>query len=592
LVKQKSLSYSLAVARILILLSLGASFLLSLPVIAERARWEKQNDRVLTIVDFDEFLAMCGSESLPVTACAEEFSRRRVAVAMSELSVSERVSRGEVQVSRENDDLVVTAPESLETELSISLVSERRSENPSRSWNLSIAPPLDRQGAGFAVPSDERRKIRASWVLRPVARPFWTPEQIQAFSRRLSDEPSVSLLLSSGEEVLGFPGAYREAADGYAMVALPEFSQQRGAEALAAAHSGKALRLHTIPPEEWSRYTMESARMRLVRAVRERSVRLLYIHPAPTRSLAENLQFVDALMTDLSQAGFEPGPPSLQSPPHNPYAPVLIGAASAILALELSALLLAMGATLLVCVVAALILTGTALSVSPSVFGAVTFSLLIGLALGSVRGAPFLRWLFICLLSVVSGTIVAAMIQTPALLKGIEAPGGIRLSLVIPSLMAFLFAYHRDPAGWVRALKTRSVSLLDATVGVCVIAAGGYVLMRAGSAEGWQLPLEARIRTILERYLPIRPRFKEVFGHPLLIAGPKVGREGVLMTAFLASLGALAPASIFNSFFHLHTPMATILLRIATGIVIGAAIGALLLVVLKRYENPLRRLFR
>jgi len=591
MVKRKTHSFSAALVRTLILLVLSLTFLLSLPALYARVVWESQNVRVLVIADFDEFLAMCDSQQFSTSQCAALFSERRIAIALSELTLSQRVARGEASVTRVAGALLISAPPEIEPDLSLAVPPEWRIRGTPPTYQIPAGLPLERVPAGFAIPAAERGQIPASWVLRPLARPYWSRDQILSFSRRMSEEPSVPLLLSAGEEVLGFPFAYREAANGYAMVALPEFSQQRGAEALAAANPEKALRLHTIPPEEWEHYTMETARARFLRAVRERSLRVLYIHPAPTQSLKENLQFVDTLLSDLKKAGYDIAPPSLQAPPENLYAPILLGLSTALLALETGALLMYLGVPLLACLLAALIFTGIVFLAGPAVLGAVTFSLLIGMAFGSARGSALARWLIISTISFISGAVVAAMIQSPALLKGIVAPGGVRLSLMIPPIFAFLFAYHQEPSGWARALKSRAVSLMDAVAATIFLFVAGYALIRAGSAQGWELPLESRLRFLLEQFLPVRPRFKEVLGHPLLIAIPAVSRRGLLLPALLTAVGALAPASILNSFFHLHTPLLLVLQRIGAGFVFGGLFGLLLSALLRRYENPLRRLF-
>jgi predicted lysophospholipase L1 biosynthesis ABC-type transport system permease subunit len=50
-----------------------------------------------------------------------------------------------------------------------------------------------------------------------------------------------------------------------------------------------------------------------------------------------------------------------------------------------------------------------------------------------------------------------------------------------------------------------------------------------------------------------------------------------------ASLGAIAPISIFNSFSHIHTPILISMIRTVTGLVLGIMIGTIVSLVAKRY---------
>lgn len=566
------------------------AFLVSLPVLYERMRWEKQNNRVLMIVDFDEYLVLCRSSALSVEDCARFLLDRGLALAISELTLRDRVESGEVQVSRDSEALVLRVGLKLEPDFALAYPDEWRTDPGIPEWRFPVGASLDDLPGGFAIPEAKRRQISSLWVLRPRARPYWNREQIRAFSNKMSHQSSVPLMLSAGEEVLGFPYAYREAAEGFTIVAFPEFSQQRGANALAQANPDKAMRLHTIPHEEWSRYSLEGARARFLRATRERSVRLLYLHAVPNRSLEENLRFLDDLIADLKSAGFELGPPFLQAPPENPFARLLFGLCVVVFLLTTASFSLWAGFSYFVSFSCSAFFCVLTLLSGPSTFSAISLALVIGLAFGVTRGPPFTRWLWLVLVAVVSGVIVAATVQTPALLKGIFAVSGVRFSLLIPLVAAFFFSYHPNPREWGRALRMRSPSYLDALSALIFVAFTGYALLRAGTMQGWEFPLESRLRGFLEHHLLVRPRFKEILGHPLLIAVPAIARKEALSTAFLIGLGALAPASIFNSFFHLHTPLALTFYRIGLGVILGFALGFPLLLLTKRYEGALRRL--
>lgn len=573
---------------------MGLALTISIPVLYARLLWEQHNNSVLIIADFDEYFSLCQSAALKIGDCTSQFSERGIALALSELTLRDRLQRGEARVFhedlRESGGLFLTVSGHIERDLSLALPEEWRVTSPISGWQIPAGIPLENIPAGFSISSDARRQTPASWILRPRARPLWDRSQTLNFSRKLGEEPSVSILLSAGEEVLGFPYAYTEAAEGFHIVALPEFSQQRGAYSLAVSNSSKAVRLHTIPPEEWNRYDPDRARSRFIRAVRERSVRLLYLHPLPNRTLSENLEFVDRLIAELTAAGYHLGHLSVQRPPHNPFFFPLMAITTCVLALISCILLFSLGISLPISFLCSALLCFCVLPAGPSALGTLTFSLLIGLCFRLIHGPPFSRWAYVVGISIISGAITAALVQTPALLRGISQPSGIRMSLLIPPVLAFLFSYHRDPSGWARALRSRPLSLLDAFAGLVFLAGLAFIILRAGTIQGFDLPMESRARDLLERLLPARPRFKELLAHPILICVPRISRDGLLTTSLLTAFGALAPASIFNAFLHLHTPLLLTLERVLTGLLIGGITGFFVLALVSRYESTLRRI--
>ena len=89
------------------------------------------------------------------------------------------------------------------------------------------------------------------------------------------------------------------------------------------------------------------------------------------------------------------------------------------------------------------------------------------------------------------------------------------------------------------------------------------------------LGFEKLFRGGLEHLFSVRPRTKELIGHPLLVlfflSLPWRNR----LTALLALAGLLGQVSILNTFCHLHTPLALTLHREGLGLGIGLISAAL-----------------
>jgi hypothetical protein len=104
----------------------------------------------------------------------------------------------------------------------------------------------------------------------------------------------------------------------------------------------------------------------------------------------------------------------------------------------------------------------------------------------------------------------------------------------------------------------------------------GIVLLRSGNESPLEvLSVETWFRDSLEQWFAVRPRTKELFGHPLfvifLLSLPWRSRISLLFG--LAAL--LGQVSILNTFCHLHTPLAVTIERVLLGLGLGVLSGLL-----------------
>ena len=166
---------------------------------------------------------------------------------------------------------------------------------------------------------------------------------------------------------------------------------------------------------------------------------------------------------------------------------------------------------------------------------------------------------------------------------------GVSLALALPVLLFAAYAWQAETLQdayhaatrrladyWQRLLELWQSPIRYGDVAFIFIAAGALavVLLRSGNESPLAvLSLETWFRGSLEDWFSIRPRFKELIGHPLFIVFllSLPWRNRVTLLFGLAAL--LGQLSILNSFCHLHTPLIITLQRVALGLGLGVAGG-------------------
>jgi peptidoglycan/LPS O-acetylase OafA/YrhL len=110
-------------------------------------------------------------------------------------------------------------------------------------------------------------------------------------------------------------------------------------------------------------------------------------------------------------------------------------------------------------------------------------------------------------------------------------------------------------------------------VALLVVAALGLVVIRRGNFPViGASEIELALRSTLNEWF-VRPRFKELLGHPLALLAlwqvrwPWWARGGLLVA------GVVAQASVLNSFSHYHTPLVVSLQRSVVALALAALIA-------------------
>ncbi len=116
------------------------------------------------------------------------------------------------------------------------------------------------------------------------------------------------------------------------------------------------------------------------------------------------------------------------------------------------------------------------------------------------------------------------------------------------------------------ALWTAPIRYGDVAFIMIALGAVGVVLLRSGNDSPLEvLSVESWFRGSLEQLFTVRPRTKELLGHPLLVVFllSLAWRNRLALLFGLAAL--LGQVSILNTFCHLHTPLLLTLQRVGAG---------------------------
>ncbi len=197
--------------------------------------------------------------------------------------------------------------------------------------------------------------------------------------------------------------------------------------------------------------------------------------------------------------------------------------------------------------------------------------------------------LFAISLLALSGSCVAAMMNGWDYWINELTFRGVKLTLLLPIAYA-LFLLARDEWRWLKPSALgqtfryirRRLHWYHFAILVMIGLLGGLYLMRSGNVKTITF-FEAQLRNGLTEALLARPRTKEyLIGWPcLILLVYEMYRKG--STRFFQWLFALGSSILFastvNTFCHVFTPVETMYYRVVYGLVAGAVIGGILLLI-------------
>lgn len=432
--------------------------------------------------------------------------------------------------------------------------------------------------------------------------------------------PSISCVLPAGQMIVGYPQIAPLAAvlkEHSISVGQAEFVRQIGVHSLFASMNPEILSLHSLTREELISRRLSRAQVveRMVRAVHERSVRLLLMRPYDLYSVEKLPTFLDDLQKihdSLRGRGYSFGWPRTLPKLTSTLASALALALVFMASFWSYARRYIGSKKQTVSKIEAIIFAVLVLIVGLSVWKISAVGKLLGGLTAAFVAAEATIWaldrynkpfegLIAGLLIVVSGgLVIAAFYGTTSAMLRLTPFSGVKLTLLLPPLMVLANDMRKrvHPESLAEIMQRPPLWGELVLVGVFVVAAMVLTLRSDNFAfvPGW----EARFRDFLERLLWVRPRTKEfLIGYPCLILYYSFVRGGVASHyREIFRIGAsLAYASAINTFCHFHTLLPLTVIRVVNGWWLGILLGFVLLVTIDYVGGPIwrrggRELFR
>jgi hypothetical protein len=453
-----------------------------------------------------------------------------------------------------------------------------------------------------------------------------TDKWLQSFQ-----ELGVSRVVFDGEAVTGFDkgiGGVQQFANElkahHIGVAIFESLKvpQKGMASLAYLIQYNAIRAHSVGEAEMTTIKNPVLEDRLVLAVKDRSIRLLYLNSIAVKDMVKGQvsnplgNIADVLQGDatsvgvvkqLKDFGYTIGDPKPFEVHKAPQEMVLRGLA-ALGAIALVALTFGLFVpSLLLPVIVAGSIGGAGLYVLNSTLMVQALALFAGIAaptasvvllikrlrvlreaagdqpIWGVRrlGGAVLLFVRTTLLTLAAIPFIVALLNHITYTLVLQQFRGVSLLHIVPiglvALYVFLYGTGDSVLGNTKRILSMPLTVMWIVAIGIIGAAGMYYLTRTGNA-GQVSGLELTFRSVLENTFGVRPRTKEfLLGHPLFFAGIFLAlRYRWAMVLLIA--GTIAQLSMVDTFAHIHTPLLLSIIRIFLGLGIGVLIGLVIIV--------------
>jgi len=409
------------------------------------------------------------------------------------------------------------------------------------------------------------------------------------------------ILIFDGEEITGYPDKIEATAalmrDHNLLFGNIEafIAAQSGAEKLARLNDYQLLRTHSMQQDEVEQADDREIINRYLLSVRERSVKIIYHKPylKGKQLAARNLNLLSDLTAELKGEGYQPG--SSEPAPYFSNSSlflllILLGVTAAgillldyftafkysgimniffLAAAAAAFFLLQSGREILLRQITAL---GSAV-IFPSL-AVIIFLLEKDKGAEELEGGLRLSFIFFnftaaVITALIGGIFVSAALNSSEFIFKINDFRGVKVAFLLPLVIISLY-YLFQPG--TKDLRREIPKMLESQIKVKhILLAGALALIaviyigRTGNFPLLPVPAwELTVRSLLEKILYVRPRFKEfLIGHPLFIfalylAASKRKKLFFYPLLMLASVGVITTV---NTFSHLHTPVMISLLR-------------------------------
>ena len=503
----------------------------------------------------------------------------------------------------------------------------------------------------LGMPTDEMKAVNAAGfhvLARPSNYENCTPDDVAAVFKRL-DGIDISEIVYSGPQCLGANKALQATIDQMKArninlgliegVTQLQFYPQDGMKEIAAGLGyDHVARLYSIGKDELPKLKIDAAVERWSNTDEERNIRIdllrIYEKPAPDKTLlATNMEYFKAVHDKLTAQGYEidkAGTFAAYYPNKLLRALVMAGVAAAgvlYLSLVIPALnrrkklqyiLFALFA--LAAAVPVLMGNGSKIRVVAALASANLFpSLALIYLLDFVRGrklpekislprmmvtAAAALWLTGACSYIGAAYLSGSLADTEYFLE-FNIFRGIKLTFVMPIILVAIAFMQRfdifdgkmDDCDGVMAQLKKILDMpvkIKTLVGLFFVLVAGIVFVaRSGHTSGMPVSgLELKFRAFLEQALYARPRTKELMiGHPaFMLAAMAFFRKWPTMVLFgLVLVAAIGQGSMVETFAHMRTPVFMSFVRGIGGIVLGAGVGAVVMVLVEIWQALMAR---
>ena len=472
-------------------------------------------------------------------------------------------------------------------------------------------------GAGFDMASIARMSALGMDTV-PQLRSWDNPTDTSL--RMAFDEikamPNLVYLLFNDKEIPGYPQKNRTVADllkddkgnTVVPVATIEFSDQKGLNQLGVLLNKDVIRLHTISNGEMGSLTPDSALDRWMLAARERNMRSLLVRffdiTTPGANLQGNLNYVASIQTGLIESGFTLDQP-YEKPASIPASTILMAMVGTAVIAGVMLILLEMRLpklSLLALIggiaiwLALLLVNPTMAKKMMALLSVITFPTLSCLLIMKPEarsiGKSVVALLKLCAISYIGAVLMVGLLADILFMLKLDQFIGVKLAHVVPIVAVPFILYiwnEAKPLTFVKQLLEKALDYKWTMLGVLVAVAGVIYLSRTGNSGAELSAAESMMRTFLNDVMGVRPRSKEfLIGYPftLLLFWLGANRKNWLLT-IPAIIGQV---SLVNTYAHIHTALIMSMQRSFNGLVLGIAVGLLLIIGVKLLFAIYRRL--
>ena len=472
-------------------------------------------------------------------------------------------------------------------------------------------------GAGFDMASSARMSALGMDTV-PQLRSWDNPTDTSL--RMAFDEikamPNLVYLLFNDKEIPGYPQKNRTVADllkddkgnTVVPVATIEFSDQKGLNQLGVLLNKDVIRLHTISNGEMGSLTPDSALDRWMLAARERNMRSLLVRffdiTTPGANLQGNLNYVASIQTGLIESGFTLDQP-YEKPASIPASTILMAMVGTAVIAGVMLILLEMRLpklSLLALIggiaiwLALLLVNPTMAKKMMALLSVITFPTLSCLLIMKPEarsiGKSVVALLKLCAISYIGAVLMVGLLADILFMLKLDQFIGVKLAHVVPIVAVPFILYiwnEEKPLTFVKQLLEKALDYKWTMLGVLVAVAGVIYLSRTGNSGAELSAAESMMRTFLNDVMGVRPRSKEfLIGYPftLLLFWLGASRKNWLLT-IPAIIGQV---SLVNTYAHIHTALIMSMQRSFNGLVLGIAVGLLLIIGVRMLFAIYRRL--